>query len=254
MTHTLRYLLILFAAVALASCSHNDGRQRLQAEIEASNRQCPISLGANGALTAVTYDSNLNVVTMHYRMNRYYMNPEALAQSSPQQKREMAAYLREDDNRRLLDLFNDAGASLALSFIIGDATEPVVLTLSSNELRNIASDADHRTTLRQQLGRIAQTENALCPTDLGNGVTATAVLVDGKYLTYAVTVPDSVDLSTSASQARFRSALVAGIDSLKADPESAATLELLHNLEYGIRYSISADSLNFTIDITPEEI
>lgn len=256
MKKTLSSLLILCVMVLLGSCSHNDATKRLQAEIEASNRQCPISLGASGHLASVTYDADVNVVTMHYRMNRYYANPDALANSTPEQKREMAAYLRKDENRGLLDLFNDANASLALSFLIGDATQPVVLTLSSAELQDIAADADNRTNLRVRLAEMAETENSLCPTPIADGITATAVMLDNEYLTYEIKVPDSVAFATSAQQAAFRGRLVANLDSAKTDPSMEPAVTLLRDLEYGIRYRIfnPADSLTFVIDITPAEI
>lgn len=240
----------------ISACSHNDATQRLQAEIDASNRQCPISLGPSGTLTAVTYNPDLNTVTMHYRMSRYYANPASLANSTPEQKREMAAYLRDEANRPLLNLFNDADASLALSFLIGDATEPVVLTLSSSELHDIAAEADNRTNLRVRLNEIAETENRLCPSTLAEGITATAVMLDDDFLTYEITVPDSVALATSAQQATFRGRLVENLDSAKTDASMAQTVSLLRNLEYGIRYRIfnPADSLTFVIDITPTEI
>ncbi len=250
------FLIVAVMTLFLGACSSNDAVKRLQAEIEASNRACPISLGAMGALTAVNYDTELNVVTMHYRMGRYAMKASAIANATTEQKREMAAYLRKDENRALLNLFNDANASLALSFLTTDATEPVVLTLSSAELHDIASEADRRDNLRVRLGEMAETENRLCPSEIGPGITATAVLLDGEFYTYEIKVPDSVALATSAQQAAFRSQLVANLDSASADASVAPTLSLLRDLEYGIRYRIfnPTDSLTFVIDITPAEI
>lgn len=250
------YCILLLSMVLACACSQNGASQRLEAEIEAANRQCPVSLGPNGYLTKLEYDKGSNTVTMSYRLNRYYADPAALANSSQEQRREMAAYLRKDENRPLLDLFVNAGASLALSFLIGDATEPVVLTLPASELRAIANQADERANLRVRLNEIAQTENAMCPSPLADGITATAVMVDNEFLTYEITVPDSVALATSAQQGAFRSKLIANIDSARTNSAVAPTLRLLHDMEYGIRYRIfnRADSLTFVIDITPAEI
>lgn len=244
-------ILLLISVIFLCSCTQNSRTRQLEAEIESSNRQCPISLGANGALVSMEYDKGSNAVVMNYRLSRYYGDPAALARSSAEQKGKMADFLRRDENRRMLNLFVDAGASLSLSFLIGDATEPVVLTLSASELRTIANQTYERDNMRTRLSEIARAENETCPRSLAEGITATAVAVESEFLAYNITVPDSVVLATSAQQAAFRQALVANLDSARSDTATASTLRLLRNMDYGIRYRIfnPADSSTFVIDI-----
>lgn len=252
----LSIFILIVLAVFGVSCSRQDARQRLMAEIEASNRLCPQSLGPSGSLRSVQYDQDINVVIMHYVMNPLLANRMTVAGADDSQKREMARYLRDPENRGLLDLFNEAGASLTLSFTFGTDSTPLVLTLSSDEIHAIAEQADSRENDRQEIQQIVESEDRLCPTDLGNGVTATAVTIESNFMTYTVTVPDSISLSTSEARDHFRTNIIAGLTQAVADTQTASTLRLLKSMEYGIRYRINspADSITVLVDITPEEI
>lgn len=244
-------IFVALVAVLLTACGGSDARKALRAEVEASNRACPVSLGASGRLVSVTYDPDINVVTMNYLMNEHYMQPEALDEATPEQRRAMAEYLQGDEGRSFLYLLDRADASLALSFVIGSA-EPKVINLPAREIHAMAAEIETIDAAKRTLAEMAAERNESCPFPLPFGLRADTVTVQDKYHTYIATAPDTLVLATSEQMRRLRLQL---LDNFKENAAASNLTDELAKAHYGLRYLIhTADSATTTIDLTPAEI
>lgn len=245
-------LLTSLLLAVCAACSHNQARERLAAEVAAV--QTPVSLGASGSLTSVTYNQADNSVTFDYVLS-HYIDAGAFDGATEHQKRVMASFLQGEQGRAFLDMLDKAEAALALRFTIGD-NEPRTVALTPAEIHELAGETGVIDNSVRQLHDIAALENSRCPADLGHGLTADSVTIEEKYLTFIATGNDTLSIATSAQKAALRSQLLQDLESSAADTRTATILDLLRKARFGVRHrvTIATDSTEYILDITPEEI
>lgn len=249
-------LFVLSLIAAATACSHNSNRSQLEAEVAAANAACPQSLGVSGSLVSIAYDKGDNEVVMSYTMNPTYVDIEALRGVTSEQKQAMGNFLKGESGRQMLTLLDEAGASLRLVFRAGDTGNPLEVSLSSDDIREIAADTDVVDNELAQIDDIVAAENRQCPDDYGEGVVLTGVGLEHKSMVYNITMPDSVDLSTSERLSGYRDALLSNLrGSVNTNPLMQNTLNLLRSVDYSIRYRLTMpDSTTIVIDIAPDEI
>lgn len=92
-------LLLCLVAVSglFASCSME--KARLQAEIEIANKECPVSLGEEGRMTAIKFDEDKNQAQFYFDMNEDVIDIDQLKAAGAETRDMILIVLTEGDTR-----------------------------------------------------------------------------------------------------------------------------------------------------------
>lgn len=111
----------------------------LTASVEAANRQCPIDYG-DYEMTSIKVD-NGNVV-MTFEFDDDFM--EGMREFQSDDLKDIFGYslaltADDDDVKKMFDIMNDTGTGMRLVMTGTDKGDPITISFTPNEVKNIAS-------------------------------------------------------------------------------------------------------------------
>ena len=232
------FLTTLVALVALVtSC----GESKLQKMVEASNMECPISIGMLGEVTSIELeDSN---VVFNYRVNENVVNIDFLNENPDMMKRNAAMLFKNPtgDIKKMFDSLEEENAGLILRYKGKSSGKIASISLSRKEiveLGNSTDEKDPEAILEAQV----ETTNAQCPMQITSGMFVTHLSIEGDYVVYNVECDESL-----YSIAAIRSNKVQAKQGIKnsidlSDPTMAMFIKICKDAEKGIAYKYIGDT------------
>ena len=243
---------ILLIVLMLPGCI-NDSRARLLRDIKEANRHLPIAYGSDDIFEKIEYDKELNEVFFIFATkNREIITsciscPEAV-------KRNISIFLSGEDYRPLLEELVDAKTALTVSYRCLNTGENVSLGFTNEQLIDISKmDLDENQRASSLLKNTIDIYNSQYPVDMGDGMTMTEVIDDGKNVIIVIKIDDpSVDFDVVRDNiGEFKQEY-----NLKSDPHMASFIELIKPMNRGLTFRYIDANSDKTIDLTysPEEL
>lgn len=232
------FLTTLVALVALVpSC----GESKLQKMVEASNMECPISMGMLGELTSIELEDG-NVV-FYCSVNENVVNIDFLNENPDMMKRNAAMMFKNPtgDIKKMFDALEEENSGLILSYKGKSSGKIASISLSRKEiveLGNSTDEKDPEAILEAQV----ETTNAQCPMQIASGMVITHLSIEGDYVVYNVECDESL-----YSIAAIRSNKVQAKQGIKnsidlSDPTMVVFIKICKDAEKGIAYKYIGDT------------
>lgn len=225
----------------LASC--NDSK--LQKIVEASNMECPMSMGTLGEVTSIELEDG-NVV-FNYSVNESVVNIDFLNENPKMMKRNAVMMFKNPtgDIKTMFEALEEENAGLVLVYKGKTSGKKASITLSRKEiidLRNSDEEKDPEAALEGQV----EVTNAQCPMQIAEGMTITHLSVEGDYVVYNVTCDeDSYSISAfNRNKAQIKENIIKTLD--PSDPTMAMFIRICREAGKGIAYKYIGDQSEST--------
>ena len=244
--------------LGLSSCGSAD-RTRLQVNVEAVDRECPMDLGSVGVMEGAKYDKSANDAIFTYVLNEDdgITTVASISGVGELQKSFMESFLQSESGAEFLDLLVKADASLTFVYKGKLSGDSVCLTLTPDELSDIASRETAENNELQQLERIVAITNAQCPSPNGDGLVMSGARLEDNFIVFYYDVDsDSITIEQS-DLPEFTNATREALREELTDAGGLSQLKLMKKCGIGIKYVYmpsAAASDTVSIVITPEEV
>ena len=232
------FLATLVALVTLlASC----GESKLQKIVEASNMECPISMGTMGEVTSIELEDG-NVV-FNYSVNENIVNIDFLNENPDMMKRNAAIMFKNPtgDIKVMFDALEEENAGLVMRYKGKSSGKIVSISLSRKEiaeLGNSTEEKDPEAALEVQV----ETTNAQCPMQIAPGMVITHLSIEGNFVVYNVEC-DENSYSIAAIRSNKEQAKQGINNSIDpSDPTMAMFIKICKDAEKGIAYKYIGDT------------
>lgn len=242
-------------AICTFSCT-NSGKAKLQAALEQVNSECPVDLGDEGIFERVRYDNDNNSAVFTYVINEDAVSISNLEAINREQKTFLGSFLRSEANRDLLNILVDADASLTYVLRGRTSGDSILVTLSPDELSNIASRSDENNSL-SQLESIVAITNHQCPSVVDDGLTLKSAVIVNDYITFDYEYDTSIITIPLENVAELREATKEILREELTTVTGQSQLKLMKECKIGTRYiytPTTTDVSPIVISITPEEV
>lgn len=256
MKRILHSLLLLVMAVAVSSCA-DTAKEKLKAEFEKANQECPVDLGTTGVMASISYDAESNTAVFEYILNEEYTNIASLRKAGDAQKSFMAAYLKSAEGERILKSLIDAKATLKLKFIGDKSHEETILTITPEELAQIDNSDASSNNAMAQMQSMVEISNAQCPQDLGDGLVMTGNVIEGTYVVYTYNYDVEQIPMTSSLLPELKEATGEALAEELNQLGNKQQKQLMNELGLGIKYvynPVNGEGEIIEIGFTPEEV
>ncbi len=186
-------LLLCLVAVSglFASCSME--KARLQAEIEIANKECPVSLGEEGRMTAIKFDEDKNQAQFYFDMNEDVIDIDQLKAAGAETRDMILIVLTEGDTRELIEEIVAAKAGLAIFYKGASSGKTFTVEFTPDELKNIVNEdlSAEQQAERKLAAWLAQNQKQM-PEQIEEGLTLVKVEDNGKYIVNEVEVDENL--------------------------------------------------------------
>lgn len=222
--------------IALCSCS-NPYRTKLKVDIEQTNAGCPVDLGSIGFLESATYDDDANEAVFTYVLTGDNEdNIESLQNTPGLQKQFMGSFLQGDEGSSFLKLLVDAEATLSFVYRGKTNGRTARLTLSYDELKEIADGEKAENNDMHQLENLVAITNAQCPTVIEEGMTMSAVRLEEPYMVFYYELdPEVIELNDDDMPA-LKDAVKDALREELTDASGLSQLKIMKKCGIGVKY------------------
>lgn len=200
-------LLLCLVAVSglFASCSME--KARLQAEIEIANKECPVSLGEEGRMTAIKFDEDKNQAQFYFDMNEDVIDIDQLKAAGAETRDMILIVLTEGDTRELIEEIVAAKAGLAIFYKGASSGKTFTVEFTPEELKNIVNEdlSAEQQAERKLAAWLAQNQKQM-PEQIEEGLTLVKVEDNGKYIVNEVEVDENLYSMADIEVAAMKSA------------------------------------------------
>lgn len=186
-----------FSLLVLLTACGNPNKARLKAEIEAGDKECPISLGMVGDLLRMSYDESADMIKFYITINDDNLSVEALKKNEDLALNALRLAFSQDDSKELISLIVSAGASLEVTYKSAQTANSIDLQLPNDELKKIINNPlSKEETNRMLLENQMALENARCPYYIQEGMEMIKAGHEGKNVVYTYRMDeDMFDMS-----------------------------------------------------------
>ena len=179
--------LLLILLFSLISC-----QSRLEAEIEAFNKQCPVSMGMVGEITSLELEDDC--IVFNYHVNAGVLNFDALKKEPDFLKDNMKITFMNpnQDIKQLMELLVDEEFGLKIRMTEKNSGKTLSVSFNAKEVEELNRyDIDERDP-NKLLEAYVRTYNALLPMEIEPGVVQTRAFIDTDYVVYEFSVDESL--------------------------------------------------------------
>ena len=176
--------LLLLVSVVFVSCS--SAKKDLRAEVEAANKECPISAGIIGNLSSYEYDEANDEVIMKVSLSENLpLKLSVLSQLKPLIKKSaLSNFTKADDVIRLMKDIAKADAKLTIVYQAAGSSENLKVELSKQDVQNVAEGKIEQLTPKESVEITLVATNAQCPMQVDEVTELTSVSLDGNTFVY----------------------------------------------------------------------
>lgn len=182
--------LTLFVSLFFISCDNS--KDELRKQVEQMNRQCPIDLGIVGKASSIELNEAEDEVIYTITLgNRLPMKISALNQMKSALKRSIISNYAQDETMvAFAKAISKADAKLSYVYESGETNESTKITLSSDELKDIADGHITPISSLEQLQIEIMSTNAQCPMQIDQVTLMTSVTLEGKRFVYNYSIDE----------------------------------------------------------------
>lgn len=241
--------MLIQVLMVMTSCQGS----KLEVAVETVNSQCPIDLGDGAEIESLTYGDN--TVTMTFAVDESVLDLETLEGSIDELKKEIALQFSESNEgmNEMLKLITENNAKMKFVYKGKKSGTTVECELTSDEIKDvIEKKAKDLAKLEASIKAI----NASYPQDLGDGLTATKMYIDGDYVVYEYDAnEDMVDMAALESNKESIKGELFG--SLKGgESKMQEFVDLCVNCKKGVTYAYVGNTTGkkVKIDISCDEL
>lgn len=257
------FVALVASAAFAVSCNRQQKayQNELKKIVEKENGTCPIPCPPFGTLKSVDYDQEENEVSFNFSVNDAQLDFSFdNKEHEPLMKESFELIFAHSQLNDFMGHVKKAEASVAVVLKSDISGKRLTLHYSPKEVADIYSQAlTEEEIKKKQLDinlKIAQT---LLSADLGDGIIAKTVSLDGDFIVYTTDVPESEEFMVSQIKGQQD---ILGAMKMEMTPlfsgnvKSRALIKSLRDVGYGMKYvfvgDLSYDS--FEIIWTPEEL
>lgn len=246
------FLTTLVALVTLlASC----GESKLQKIVEASNMECPMSMGTLGEVTSIELEDG-NVV-FNYSVNENIVNIDFLNENPDLIKQNAAMMFKNQSGemRKMFEAIEEGNAGLIMRYKGRTSGKVASISLSRKDIEDIDGSDDEKDPVAILEGQVEIT-NAQYPMQIADGMSITHVAIENDYVVYNVVCDEeiySIDVF-NANKSQVKEEILNSF--YENDPSIALFVKFCREADKGIAYKyIGDDSGNTcTIKISVSEL
>lgn len=255
MKKLLLILALITMMVGITGCK-NENERKLKSDIEATNRQCPVSMGMLGDIISLKYDEKAKEVQLYLSLNEKFVDIDVLKKNRQMVLQNLKlAFSRNNGGKKIMDQMIKAGASLSITYKGSSSGKSFNVKLPLSDLKEITgavySDKEvNRILLENQIAM----ENSRCPYKVAEGMEMVKVFDDGDNIVYSCQFDESMyDLSFLRLN---QSELKQNIREIFNDPAVKEETKVLCSLDKGLEYRYYGDMSGDSISVvfTPEEL
>lgn len=180
---------LLSCLLWVVGCSQ---KTKLEAGIEAANKQCPISLGMAGEVTAIRFDGK-NVV-YELSVDEAFLNLEALGKSPEAMKAGIGTMLSnpKGDVKKTLELVIETGSGIKYVYKGKQSGKEASCYLNTDELKQLLDANLSQAELdRRQLEEIVNLTNASLPMAVDQATQLDKLSIEEGQVVYDYTIDES---------------------------------------------------------------
>ena len=256
-SHLSRVIVLGIIALLLVACS-DSARNKLRFFVNEVNKECPMKLGNQSVIEAVRYDAQQNIVTISYALSEDAVNISALANAKDAQKAFLYSFLRNDKQKKLLDLLFQADASMAIVYKGMTSGDSISLVLRNDEIKRIADEDAETGNDIHQLEAMVAISNSQCPFEISQGLVFTGITIEDGFLCYRYTFDPELYAFTQDNEEQVTELTLESFrESLFEDSTGQFQLGLMKACTLGVRYVYtpsSGDGEPLTVTIEPETV
>lgn len=247
---------MLFACVSLimlTGCS--DKKSQLKLGIQMANKQCPISVGAAGEISSITFDGKDVIYTM--LMNDEYANLEALEKNPDSMKSAVSAMFRnpQGDIKKMLDLIVETNSGVKFIYKGKTSGKEVECYLNTEDLKKLLdSKMSVNESNQKKLEELVNVTNVSCPMTIDEATVLEKLAIEGDNVVYIYKIDEeAVDMAALKSnkeemKQNIKSSLNTSDPSLKNF--LSACLNDNKNLVYRYTGDTSGDSMECVFEVS----
>lgn len=140
-------------------------------------------MGMMGFVTNIEYDEQANEVIFRYLLNEEFIPIELIEVEGSKDIIKMA--LSDKEMRANINLMIEAGAGLVAEFKGSLTDKRVKIKFSLDDLKEVKNNPMSEDDMNREMSKLGLARiNALCPTDLGDGLIMERVYDDGDNIVY----------------------------------------------------------------------
>lgn len=157
-------LLLLLTVIASACNGSSSARRHLAELVETANSEMPRSFGSVGTIESVTYDTDMNQVTLTMDINTDALTIAEIRNAESMNRKTQLSYLSGDESRPVTQAIVEAGASLRTVYKNVASGESCEFVLLGNEIKEAYErGADNAVVDNEMLEQVAATVRQTCP-------------------------------------------------------------------------------------------
>lgn len=185
---------------------------KLKLAVEASNRQCPFSMGAVGDIESVAYEDGMVIYTL--AINEQFANVKAMSENRDDVKRTvMTNYANPEGKLKAMhDLIMDANASVRFVYKGKDSGDSFEVTLTADELKEVEDGTIF--TAEDKLNAEIEVTNKQLPMAIDEATVLEKLDILGNSVVYLYKIDESVmsvkDINADAAKGNIRYSLENG--------------------------------------------
>lgn len=233
--------IFLATLVAFITLLTSCGESKLQKIVEATNMECPMSMGTLGEVTSIELEDGS--VVFNYSVNENVVNIDFLNEKPDMMKRNAAMMFKSPtgDIKMMFDALEEENAGLILRYKGKSSGKIASISLSRKEiveLGNSTDEKDPEIVLESQV----ETTNAQCPMQIAPGMVITHLSIESDCVVYNVECDES-SYSIAAirsNKEQVKQGIINSID--PNDPTMAMFIKICKDAEKDIAYRYIGDN------------
>lgn len=243
----------IIVIVCITSCE-NENVKKLQQDVKAADRECPINMGYVGDLISIKYDKDDNEVDYYISLHDD-MTIDAMKTNKEMTQQMLKLSFLKDDSKELLNEITNANAGISVTYKSATTGKNLKVVITSQELKEIKNSTLTKREIDQLLlaNQIA-IENSNCPSSIDEGIELVKIYDDGNNIVIDCKIDETIyDMALLQSN---RDSMKDNMQDIFKDPSMKKTYKLVKSLNKGFVYHYYGDKSGKSCDIvfTNEEI
>ena len=247
---------VMLALIMLSACGSS--KQKLKADVEAANKECPLDLGMVGEMTSIEYDADADEVVMTMTMNKDLpMKISALNNLKSTIKRAaMAQWVKDETVMDMMKEIASADSKVAVVMRSADKSESIKINVSRDEVKDLAKGEVDPISPRDMLEILVATTNAQCPMTIDEVTVLSSVSIEGNNFVYNYSIDENYVSVADVEQ--NKAVLRASIKEKLSNPDQLIqkVVEVCKNANAGLSYRYVGDISGdvSVINFSPSEL
>lgn len=181
---------IVMMTFLVSSCQQDS---KLKKSVKQANKECPVSIGVSGEMTAVSLDETTNTVIIDYLVSEKYFNINVMKNKTDLLKEQLFSLIAtaEGDLKVMVEELLAADANLTLRWTGKESGETVEITLSSKEIKTAMESGEAYANPLNLLENAIQVTNEQTPMNVDDATTMTSLTIIGDFATYQYMVDEN---------------------------------------------------------------